>query len=350
MLQGKVILLIGIVFSFSCYSLSPAIAKTKTNDSEKIQQLKKQLEKRPEDKKLKFQLGRAYLKEKNYHDAILLLNSALDEKNPKTHLLLARAYRIQKKYLDEIRVLNLMIPKHPNYPKAYVLLANALIHVDRLDDAVVKYRQAIEISPKYEAAYWGLYNVYEKKKNNYESRIILLDLVNSFGVKSKYLNPLCRLYSIDSFFEDSINYCQKAVSKDPKHPENHIYLALTYKYAKNPLQAEKIIKSAAKQFPKSEFTQQTAGEIMQESENWSLASKYYSRCRKINKKNLACQLGLAKTSFNIGKYQLSNEAYLEACKIDRKTITEYKKSAAILRINKKTKWFNQFTNSIGKCY
>jgi tetratricopeptide (TPR) repeat protein len=293
--------------------------------------------------------GRKLMQEKKYAEATEIFKKTLVEKDPESYFLLANAYRAQKNYLDEVRILNLMLPKHPNIPKAHVLLANAYIELDRLDEAVLKFRAAIQINPKYEGAYWGLYKVYEKKKNNYEARIILLDLVSSFGSKSKYLNPICKLYSVDSFFEESIASCQKAIEVDPKYPENHIYLALTYKYAQNIEQAEKIIRSAAAQFKQSEFAQETAGEIMLEKENWEKSVQYYQACTKISPRNLNCHNGLASAAFQLAMYEVALKSYLEACKIDRKTTTEFKKSAAILRKNKKNDWHNKYTDTLLQC-
>ncbi len=324
----------------------PSRSETKVS----VGSLEKQLESNPTDKKTMSELGKALYRSGDKTRALEYLKKAIIESDPNSYLLVAQIYREQKNYLDEIRILNLMLPKHPNYPRGHVLLGDAYVNLQKPDDAIVKYREAIDISPKYESAYWGLFKVYEYKKNNYESRIILLDLLKNFGEKAKYLNPLCKLYSIDSFFEDSITFCQKAIELNPKYPDNHIYLALTYKYAQNTQQAEKIIKSAASNFPKSEFAQQTAGEIMSEGKNWEVATKYFSACTSRSKKNVACQSGLALASFNIGKYDAANKAFLAACLLDRKTVTEYKRQAAVLRINKKTDWFKKFTDNITKCY
>tara|TARA_B100001248_G_scaffold262582_2_gene259646 strand:+ start:1977 stop:3008 length:1032 start_codon:yes stop_codon:yes gene_type:complete len=343
MIRFLLFLSIGLCFG-------PGTSLAEISNAKKIEILKKRLEERPDNKEIAQQIGKLYYQENNLNRAAYFMQKAIDEKDPRSYLRVAKIYRQQEKYLDEIRILNLMIPKHPNYPYGYVLLGDALLKIDKKDEAIVKYRKAIEINPKNEDAYWGLFKVYDEKDNNYESRIILLDLIKYFGDKPKYLNPLCRLYSVDSFFKDSIAFCQRAIKKDRTHPDNHIYLALTYKYAKNNQQAEKIIKAAAKQFQGSEFAQETAGQIMFDIENWERSMRYYQQCTKINKGNLNCQLGLAKAAFSIGQYKISNEAFLKACLIDRKTITEFKKSAAILRINKKSNWFKEFTNNIGKCY
>jgi tetratricopeptide (TPR) repeat protein len=334
----------------TCLSLVFVSFPSHSETTKSIAELEKASEEKPSDKKLLSDLGKAYYKAGKKDQALEAFKKALIESDPNSYLLVAQVYRDQKNYLDEVRILNLMLPKHPNYPKGHVLMGDAYVNLGKLDDAIVKYRQAIEISPKYESAYWGLFRVYELKKNNYESRIILIDLIKNFGDKSKYLNPLCRLYSIDSFFDDSVTFCQRAIQVDPKFSDNHIYLALTYKYAQNTQQAEKIIKSSASSFPKSEFAQQTAGEITAETQNWEESTKYFKACVAINKKNLKCQMGLAIASFNIGKYDVANKAFFSACQIDRKTVTEYKRNASILRINKKNDWFKKFTDNITKCY
>jgi tetratricopeptide (TPR) repeat protein len=331
-----------LVLCLLCFSLNLWAANT-------IEDWNAKLLKNPSDKTANFELGKLYFS-KDKDKALEYLQKGLNDNDPESYIWLAKLYHEQNKTLDEIRILNLLIPKHPNYPKAYTNLAFAYLKVGRLDDAIEKYRKAIEINPQYEAAHWGLLKVYEKKNNNYESRIILMDMLKLFGEKPKYLTLLCKLFSVDSFFEDSIRFCQKAIEVEPKVPENHVYLGLTYKYSENKQQAEKILKNAAKLFPKSTFAQQTAGEITLEAEYWEEASKYFQTCVKLDARNLICQMGLGKAAFNIGKYDISNNAFYQACMIDRKTVTEYKKNAAILRINKKTDWYNKFTANISKCY
>lgn len=316
-----------------------------------IKTLKKELKKRPNNKALNLKVGKAYNLILQPDKALPYLKKSLDYDRPASYLELAKSYRLKKQYLDEIRILNLLIPKTNNFSQPIYLLGKALFNIGKHEEAISKYRQSIQISPRFEKPYWGMLEIYNSKKNYYESRIILLDMVKIFGDKSKYHTQLCKLYSIDSFFENSIKYCKQAIVLNSKIPDNHVYLGQTYKYLKEAKRAERTLTRAARSFRKSELAQQAAGELMEETENYEKAIKYFRHCKKINKENLRCQLGLGRVAFYLGKYKESNQAYYNACIIDRKSIVaEYKKQASLLRMDKKNKWYNKFTKEIRRCY
>ncbi len=343
----KLLFLVSIGFLFFS---SEILAKKSSKLEKRIVQLERQLEMKKSDKKAVEELVELYLKNDQAKKAVPLYRKLLDDNDPNTYLKMAEIYRKAEMYLDEVRILSILAPKNPTWPLPYYLLGEAYLKLKRTEDAIAKFREAIEIETRFEKSYLGLLKAYEIKENYYESRVILLDLVKNFGDKSYYLNQLCRLYSLDSFFEDSILYCRAAIDKDPSYAENHVYLGLTYKYKKNTSQAEKILLSAANQFRKSEFAQETAGTILEEKENWEKALGYLRQCTRLNKENYVCLTGRARAAFALGKYKEANAAFLAACKQDRAILTEYKKSASALRNNGKKNWAKQYTSDIEKCY
>ena len=170
------------------------------------------------------------------------------------------------------------------------------------------------------------------------------------GQKPKFFSELCRLYTEDSFFEEALQYCQTAVQLSPKTADNHVYLGVTHQFKGNAVQAEKILSNAARQFPENAFAQASAGQALEQKENYEMASHYYNRCTKIDAKKVECWKGAARTYFEIGKYEESLAAYAKACEMDRTILTEFKKQAAMLRIHKKQDWYDKFTQAVTKCY
>lgn len=324
--------------------------KKKISTSQKIKILESNLKKQPDNKRYRRVLAKLYLKSKQYEKAVEQYQLLLTENNLESYLNLAKAYRLDKNYLSEIRVLNQLIPRWPNYPNLYYLQANAYVKIDKLDDAAIKYRKALAIQPKYENAYWGIFSLFELRKNSYEARLILLDMLKQFGDKPKIYTNLCRLYTKDSYFEEALSYCQVAVRLSSKTPDNHVNLGLTHQMKKNPVQAERILSNAARQFPKSAFAQESAGKVLETKENYEMATKYFRACTKLDKKRTECWKGYGRSAFQIGKYKESLRAYKVVCEIDRTILTEFKKQAALLRIHGKSDWHEKFTQGITNCY
>ncbi|MFK8136837.1 MAG: tetratricopeptide repeat protein [Bdellovibrionales bacterium] len=315
-----------------------------------IKKLKALIKKNPRAKKLSIKLGDSYMALKDYDTAIEVYRSVLTNDDMESYLKLAKAYRLKKSFLDEIRILNILIPKFPNYPKLYYLQGNAFFAIKKYEDATLKYRKAISVQPKYKVAYWGLFNSYQIKKNNYESRIVLSDMIKYFGEDKKVYSELCRLWTIDDYFEKSLDICQKAVSIDPKNPSNHVYLGQTHKLMKNKNQAEKILFNAARMFPKNTFSQEQAGITMEENENYELAYNYFKQCIKIDKNQNRCLIGHARSTFQLGKYKESLSSYIATCKNDRTILPEFKRQGALLRINRNKGWHEKFSQGVLKCY
>ena len=299
---------------------------------------------------LQEKLAKYLLADEQFDEAIQIYRKLLDPNDLDSYLNLASAYRAKKSYLDEIRILNQVVPKWPNYANLYFLQAQAFAQIDKLDDAVIKYRKCLSLQPKYEKAYWGLYEIFKIKKNNYEGRIILHDMIEIFGEKAEYYTELCQNYTEDSYFEESLGSCQVAVRLAPGIAKNHVFLGLTQQYKENFVQAEKILSNAARQFPDDSFAQEAAGQVMLNKENYEVAAKYFANCVKLAQKNLKCLKGLAQSSFQLGDYKLSLQSYKSLCREDRSILSEFKKQAATLRINGKSEWSEKFTEAVTNCY
>ena len=342
-----------------CFSLWSSFAHTDPNKpkklspkqlNEKIIESKEALKKNKNDKMLWRQLGKLYVLKREYEYAIEAFTEGLEDNKPDSYILLADLYHSRKQYFDEIRILNMGIAKQPKNLPLLQHLANAMLVTGKKNEAIEQYRKIISIQKQYEPAYWGLLDIFMQSNNHYESRIILGDMLKIFGEKQKTLALLCKLNTLDSYFESAIQYCQMAVSNDYKVAENHIYLGLTHKYLKNQTQAENIILKTAKSFPKNELAQQTAAELLEEQLNWEKAKVAYNYCVEINKKNAKCQMGLGRSLFQIGKYKEALVNFNAACKLDRSFISEYKKMATTLRLGNKETLASNYEDNISKCY
>ncbi len=328
-------------------------AKTQTlshaEAQKKIQELEKKL--KQDESKLDWRtLGKLYLALKNEDKAIKALNNGLDDTKPETYFILSDYYKSKKQYFDEIRVLNIILPKHPTNAEILLRIAQSYESSGKNNEAMDKYKEIIKAKKDFEPAYWSLLELYQKANNHYESRVVLDDIIKIFGPSQKSLALMCKFHTIDSYYDAAKTYCQAAVSNDPKVPENHIYLGLVLKYQNEVVKSEQIILKTAKDNPKNEFAQQVAGQILEEQSNWEKAKNAFSFCISNNSKNLICQKGIANSMFQIGMYNEAIPHFTAACKLDRSSITDFKKMATSLRLNKKESLAARYDENISKCY
>lgn len=314
-----------------------------------IPALEKKVTENPEDPKLREQLGRAYLVNGEYDRAVTHLKEASQDSTPEVLYMLAEAYRGRKDYPSEIRTLEVIIQTNESDARALELLGYAYFNSEDMNKSSQYFRKALAVDPKRRRSYDGLLKVFEARKNRYESRVVYADMVKAFGEDSQAYSGLCRLYTEDNLSESSIESCRKAISIDPKIPDNHVYLGMSYKYLKDMAQAQRILNKAAKSFPDSELALWASAQLADEMKNWESARLYYRKCVKADPRSSRCYKRLAMITFSLKEYQDSLEAFKRACELDRTTYTEIRNVTSQLRISNDEEWKDKFQDASDKC-
>lgn len=348
-----------LVFSFSYLCLAQATFKSETTSETKIdikpmpsneELLYKHLSKYPENLKLRKKMANKFYKEKNFKKVIELLDPYSVDLKKYDLSLLASAFMNVQDYKNEARILNLIIASHPRDVNFILKLGKSYVLQDKFSEAVEQYRTAIKVQPDNESAYIGILEIFKKQKNQYESQIIVKDMIKRFGLKAIYVSEMCRIYTEEAFLEEATKACNMAISKDPKNPDNHANLAQSYKDKNDLKMAEKILKIAAKRFKDSERIYTMAGDFYFEQKNISVASRYFARAVLINRNSLSAQLGMARTSFILGKFEQALMGFENACKIDNKDSLRYfKESTSKLRLDGNHLWERKYNSSLFRC-
>lgn len=319
--------------------------------SDEIKRLEGEVAAKPENTSLRVRLGRLYLGQNNTQKAIEHFKEAVAA-NPSTAnlSLLANAYKRSGNFVDEIRTLEVLAQKQSKEAPVFELLARAYFSSNNYDKSAESFRKSISLNKKRLSAYEGLYDVFTKTNNNYERRALLNDMQDVFGDSAEVSTKLCRLFSQDNFIEKGLDVCKKAIGLNPKIPDNHVFLALNYKSAKETEQSLKIVHTAAKNFSRSEFAQFTAGTMNDEIKNYETARYYYRRCVKVDKKSDRCWAKLAQASLQLKDYKESLSAFETACKINsRAHYTEFRNATTTVRIQRQSDWVDKFQNAVEKC-
>jgi tetratricopeptide (TPR) repeat protein len=296
-------------------------------------------EKIPDQIRLLLAAAEVHEKDGNSASVISTLKGKVDQLPRSGLLMLARAYEKTKNYPSQIRALELVIAKNPKDYVAITELGEGYLNAKRIEDAANAFGRSREINPKYRPAYEGALALLETTQETYEARTLVLDIIKKFGADAKSTATLCRLYSGEGFVpERSEEACRRAISADPKNPENYVYLTYALRDTEQKEQAFKTISGAASRFPASEDVQSLAGELKATDKSFAESYRFYTQAVKANEKSARAQVGFAKSAFELQKHAEAIEAFVKACKLDRKTTLDFRQAATTLKRNKDAKW------------
>lgn len=289
-------------------------------------------------------------KKGDYDKVTDLLWKNIDKLDRKSLLLLAVTHEKKKEPAQMIKVTNILTEKNPKDYEALYLSGSAYLMMPKKDsEALEALKACLEINPKYQPAYEKLAEMYEKKKNNYELRILYQDMLDNIGHKPEFLTKLCDINTKDNQEDQALATCKEAIQKDPKIAENHVNLGLTQLHAGDTDEAKKSLKLAADAHSKSEYAQYTYANLLEEQKSYLEASKYYQVGTVADAKSSRCWLGYAKSSFELHKYEQALDAYKKACKLDQKTAVNFRKATTALRNTKESTWTKQFEAASEAC-
>ncbi len=292
----------------------------------------------------------AAFKKGEYDKVTDLLWKNIERLERKGLLLLAVAHEKKKEPNSLLKVTNILIGKNPKDYEALYLSGSAYLMMNKKDsDALEALKTSLEINPKYQPAYEKLAEMYEKKKNSYELRILYQDMLLNIGRKAEFLTKLCDINTKDNQEDQALSDCKEAIQKDPKIADNLVNLGLTQLNAGDTDVAKKTLRSAADAHSKSELAQYTYANLIETQKNYLEASKYYRACTIADAKSSRCWLGYAKSAFEIHKYDLALDAFKKACKLDNKTAVHFRKATTALRNTKEASWTKQFETASEAC-
>lgn len=282
-------------------------------------QWESRLEKTPSNLLLRERLGEVYFAKKKYKEVIKTLAPYSNEVSSNALRILAESYGKENDTLNEIRSLEMYKNKEPNLFRPHYLLGIAYKKSKKYDDAVINLRKSIQFAPKHRPSYDELLEVFRETKLDYESRILVNDMINTFGKKKEFFTILCELQLQGGFLADAHKICKEAVRLDPRQPANHIHYAQSFVYLDNKQGAEKVFITAARQFPKDEYVQWATGEYYYQEKNYPIAIRYLKQAVAADKKSARSQLALALSLFETKAYEDALPHYIAACENEDKT-------------------------------
>lgn len=298
---------------------------------------------------LDLKAARAAAKAKDHHKVIELVSPRLDVAPREGFLLLAGAYSGNENHTMALKTLNAAAAKFRGDREISTEIGKTNLALNKEREAKAILKEVIELHPRYEPAYLAMADIYEKRKNRYELRLLYQDLVENVGEKPPYMTKLCDLATKEGHYELSFRYCEKAALKAPKDPLNLVNIATAAKETGNSEKAHQYFKRAADSFPKSELAQSSYAMYLDEIKNSVESYGYWKRATAADEKSGRAWAGLAFSALEIQKFQETLSAFEKLCTLDKAAERQLRRGAGQLKIMKQEQWLEKLTNLIGNC-
>ena len=237
--------------------------------------LEKKLEKNPSHLITRRKLAKAYYDGKQFDKVIKTLDPFSSDLKADGLNLLAESFKLKTDYKNESRILLLALKLEPENYKFHINLAKSYTNQELYDEATETFRKAIQLQPQTESSYLGLLFMFKKRENNYESQIIVNDLIKRFGRKALYLNELCRIFTEEAYLDQAIAACKEASEKSPRVDDNIANLAQSYLDSESNEEAEKTLKNGTAKFAKSLRLHLMTSNFYFTQNNYSVANRYF---------------------------------------------------------------------------
>ncbi len=181
-----------------------------------------------------------------------------------------------------------------------------------------------------------------------EGRRVFEDMAaNKIKLRKRHYSKLCKYNSLASFIVEAKEICKEAVHRDPKNPSNYIYLGQAHMGAGEKEKGQRILASVGKKFSQSEEALWVTANAYYENKDMASAYTYYLKASRHKESKPRDFLGLAKTAFELKKYDVSLKAFSEHCQKSNFLHQEFRRASGLLRKN--LLWQERFREKMQNC-
>ena len=284
-----------------------------------------------------------------YAKVIALLSPKVEKLSRREIILLGNSYSGLGNHSAALKTFTAVLGQNSKDHELKTLAGREYLRLGKDTDAMNLLRSALEDSDKYEPAFRLIAEIYTKKRNFYELRILYQDLVEKLGEKPEYVNKICELATKEGLNELAEKNCQRGIQLNSKEPSNYVFLGISLKQRGDPEKAAQYLKQAADSFPKSVVAQLNYAQHLEEQKVFVGAYQYYQRATEADSKNHAAWTGLGLTGVEIQKYTESFAAFKTACKIEPNSVALLRRATSSLRTYGVNQWLSKFENLIDSC-
>lgn len=170
---------------------------------------------------------------------------------------------------------------------------------------------------------------------------------NQVPLRPKDYSRLCQYNHMANFPKAAKVSCNQALIKDPGNPSNLIYLGQSHIENGDEKTGKRMLASVGKKFSDSEEALWATANSYLESKNISAAYQYFKKASAHKEAQPRSFLGLAKAAFQLKKYEVSLQAFVEHCQRTKILDQEFRRASGLLKNS--PRWQYQFRQKMMDC-
>lgn len=227
----------------------------------------------------------------------------------------------QRKYKEAIPLYQKAIKEDNNFPKAHYMLGICYRRLDDFSKAKSSFKKAIELEPKFEKAFEALGNLYTQS-NEFESAInsynAVISSINDKAYKSYF--GLGNVYYKKKNYKKAIEYLKKSVAINPKYATALNILGICQQEERKFSEAEKSFSEAIKYAKKNTLKGMYSfrlGNVYLKMKKYKPAEQYFTQAVSRSKSQSivgGSNFGLGEVYKNLGQTQKAIKYYKKASK------------------------------------
>jgi tetratricopeptide (TPR) repeat protein len=227
--------------------------------------------------------------------------------------LATRSYLIH--WRNSVSLFEYMLPKAPNAPSLHHNLGVAYCELDRYQDAIDEYKQAVRIKPDYAEVYDNLGDVYGKLGRQQEA---IESYKQAIRIKPNLAGThynLGNAYNSIGRYQDAVESYKQAIRIKPDLTQAHYNLGVAYSSLGRSQEAVESYKQAIRIKPDYAEAHYNLGVNYYKLERYQEAIDEYKQTIRIKPDYDKAYINLGVTYYKLGRYQDAVEAYKQAIRI-----------------------------------
>jgi hypothetical protein len=344
--MNRLIVLTTIFISTSLIIVNQASAQLNRSLKEnEIKALKANIIKNPANIKSRLFLADHYYSKKNWKLVIETLSPVVETLPDVALNQISTSYMEMGNLRESESIINILLSR-PNVKTEHRLLAVKIYSgmIDNLNQSIeskpwvdklfLTLKTAQENDPKNRIIYDVWLEKLEKYIPNFanESLRVMEDLLaQGIILRPKDYSLLCKFNHLAHYTKSAKIACDQAIIKDPQNPNNIIYLGENHIINGDEAMGKRLLANVGEKFSESEEALWATANNYYQNKNISSAYTYFHKAAHHKDAKPRDFLGLAKSSFELKKFNEALNSFVEHCRRTNFLDQEFRRASGLLK-------------------
>ncbi|KMP10455.1 hypothetical protein UR09_00550 [Candidatus Nitromaritima sp. SCGC AAA799-A02] len=289
----------------------PEETKREMAISKRVRQVRKELEKDPNNVELQLELASLYIDGREFDDAVTLLKQIIsrDNQNGRAYKLLGTAYGMCNHEEEAIHELSRAAELIKDDPEIHFNLGGVFMLKDMYENASRCFKNVIELDPMDTMGYANLAASYDMQKK-FDEEILVLKKVLMFSPEDKELrSALSTAYFNAGNYDEALNHALCVVEIDEKDPQAYCNLGSCFSAQSMIDEAVEAFQKATEIDPDYSLPHTNLGSLYATIGRLEKAIKEFKLATSMNRSDALAWLNLYNCYKEVGRLDDAEEAY-----------------------------------------